>query len=94
MKPDYKDALVLALDRGIAEPTGKWSMFNGVALHGLEDEWKQVLSCEQGSRPEFLKLQQSGCSVVAKFEEDAECTGSIVLAGRNRKVNEANIIRA
>lgn len=94
MKPDYKDALVLALDRGIAEPKGKWSIFNAVALHGLEDEWKQVLCCEQGSRPEFLNLESSGCSVVAKFEDDVECTGAMVLADRNRKVNEANIIRA
>jgi len=26
MKPDYKDALLLELDRGIAEPIGDWHM--------------------------------------------------------------------
>ena len=94
MKPDYKDALVLALGRRIAEPNGSWCMFNAVAMHGLESDWKQVLCCEQGSRPEFLNLKRSGCSVVSEFEKDIGSTGSIVLAGRNRKVNEANIVRA
>ncbi len=94
MKPDYKDALILALDRGIAEPLGLWRMYNAMQLQDLEDGWKQVLKCEQALRPEFIKLDRAGCSVVPQFEDAEKSSGAIILLGRNRKVNEANIIRA
>ena len=94
MKPDYKDAFLLALDRGIAEPNGKWFMFNAVHLAGLEDNWKRVLHCEQGLRSEFLKLEASNIYTLAEFEEGSTCNNAIIFAGRNRKINEQNIIRA
>jgi 16S rRNA (guanine1207-N2)-methyltransferase len=94
MKPDFKDALILALDRGIAEPKGKWCMYGAVQLQGLEDDWKEVLTCEQSLRPEFLKIEKAGLSVSPSMQMDEKPSGAIILLGRNRKVNEANIIRA
>ncbi len=94
MKPDFKDALVLALSRGVAEPEGNWIMFNAVHLKGLENKWKNVFSCEQGLRPEFIRLENAGSSVVSRFEDKISCHNAMVLAGRNRRVNEANIVRA
>ena len=94
MKPDYKDALILALDRGIAEPQGEWRIYNAVQLQDLMDDWKQVLKCEQSLRPEFIKLERVGYSVAPQFETNENSSGAIILLGRNRKVNEANIIRA
>jgi 16S rRNA (guanine1207-N2)-methyltransferase len=94
MKPDFKDALILALDRGIAEPQGHWRMYGAMHLQDLDNEWKQVLKCEQSLRQEFIKLERGGYSVTPKFEDEEKPSGAIVLLGRNRKVNEANIIRA
>ena len=94
MKPDYKDALLLALDRGIATPEGVWHMHNAVQLQDLDTDWKQVLTCEQSLRPEVIKLESAGSVVVPEFKDEENPSGAIVLAGRNRKVNEDNIIRA
>lgn len=94
MKPDYKDALLLALDRGIAKPNGKWAMYNALHLQGLEPDWQAVLNCEQALRPEFIKLERGGYSVAPKFDDGEKSSGAIIFLGRNRKVNEANIIRA
>jgi 16S rRNA (guanine1207-N2)-methyltransferase len=94
MKPDYKDAFLLALERGIAEPAGKWCVYNAVRLSGLEETWKKVLECEQGLRPEFMNLEADGLSTVAGFEEANACNHAVIFAGRNRKINEQNIIRA
>lgn len=94
MKPDYKDALLLAFDRGIANPAGQWQMFNAQHLQGLGDEWRKVLVCEQSLRTEFLKIEKAGNSVTPKFEDAEKPSGAIILLGRNRKVNEANVIRA
>lgn len=94
MKPDFKDALTLALDRGIAEPSGKWCMYNAVQLQDLDNEWKEVLNCEQSLRSEFIKLERDGYSVIPKLDDGEKSSGAIILLGRNRKVNEANIIRA
>ena len=94
MKPDYKDALLLALDRGIAMPEGAWCMYNAINLQGLDTDWKQVLIFEQSLRPEVIKLESTGSAVVPEFKGKEKLSGAIVLAGRNRKVNENNIIRA
>ena len=94
MKPGFKEALLLALERGIAQPTKHWLMYNAVYMEGLADEWKNALICEQGFRSEFKSLEDAGNSVVANFEDKLSSNGAIVLAGRNRRVNEGNIVRA
>ena len=94
MKPDFKDALILAFDRGIAEPSGTWRMYNAVRLQDLDADWKQVLTCEQSLRSEVIKLEGAGSTVVPEFKDEEQSSGAIILLGRNRKVNEANIIRA
>jgi len=93
MKADCKDALVLALERGLAEPAGSWTFYNASPLPGIETEWKSAFDCEQHSRPEFLRLEQQGYAVKPQFVDEPN-DGAIVLLGRNRKLNEATIKRA
>ena len=94
MKRDFKDALLLAIERGIAEPTGDWRMFNACNLPIMNEVWIAGLECEQGFRGEFLKLQNSGSNVSPKLDLSDKHQGAIVVAGRNRRVNESNITRA
>jgi len=58
-------------------------------LQDLDNEWKEALSCEQSLRPEFIKLERDGYSVVPKFDDGEKSSGAIILLGRN-----PNIIRA
>lgn len=90
LKADCRDALVLALERGVAgEPqAGKWHFFNAHKLPGLDDDWKKALLCEQAFRPEFLALEKSGH--ICEF--DGNPTGNaLFLLGRSRKWNEHQI---
>jgi len=94
MRQDYRDALILATERGMAKPQGVCAMYNATALSGIGAGWSHVLQCEQGFRPEYLRLENSGNSVVPVFADDLNADQAIVLLGRNRKVNEANVARA
>lgn len=94
LKQDCRDALALALDRGIAgeQGDGPKRLHNASLLPDLGQEWKQVLHCQQGFRPEFLALEKSEYSVVKEFtsaDESSEC--DIFLLGRSRKWNEHQI---
>lgn len=93
MKADCKDALALALDRGIAEPDGHWAFYNASPLPDLDDDWKSILNCEQRLRPEYLRLEQQTYTVEPLLES-SNFKGAIVLLGRNRKLNEETIKRA
>jgi len=92
-KQDCKDALSLALDRGVAELAGRWAFYNASPLPNLDEVWKKAFQCEQHFRPAFLRLEQQGY-VVEPLLEDAACDGAIILLGRNRKLNEETIKRA
>ncbi|MEM9279693.1 MAG: class I SAM-dependent methyltransferase [Pseudomonadota bacterium] len=94
MKPDHRNALLVALEKGIAEPgnKGSWRFYNASAIPELSDEWKDALLCEQGFRPEFLKLQQQGYSVTHTLaNESGEPSGAIFFLGRSRRWNEFRI---
>ena len=90
---DCKDTLVLAVERGIAEPQGQWAFYNASPLPGIEDQWKACLICEQAFRPQYLALEKHDYPCVPQFESQ-QYDGAIVLLGRNRLVNEQTIIRA
>jgi len=94
MKADCKDALSLALTRGIVEHgEGAWAFYNASTLPELDDGWKKVLHCEQSFRSEYLNLEKHGLETFPKLEGKLS-DGAIVLLGRNRKLNEATIKRA
>ena len=94
MKQDFKDALVLALSRRDAPADGKWLTLNAEILPDIDPAWRDAMTCEQGFRPEFLKLEKNGYQTSPVIGKLIDCAGAIVLAGRNRKVNEYNVLRA
>ena len=57
------------------------------------DEWRGVLDCEQGNHHIFLQLEASGFSVVPQLDLK-NFDGALVLAGKHKRLNEANVIRA
>ncbi len=90
-KQDCRDALTLALERGVAgDPSdGQWRFYNASPLPGLSNDWKKVLLCEQGFRPEYLALEKQGYEKAPFFEGNGAPTqGAIFLLGRSRKWNE------
>jgi len=94
MKPDFKNTFLLRLDAEVPDQQDRWGIFNAAHLETLDGNWKRIFKCEQGSRPGFLKIEASGMAVTARFDDDSAFDHAVVLASRNRKVNEANIIRA
>ena len=97
MKSDYRNTLLLPFERGmIPPPSGdkKWLVLNAGPLPSNAEEFKAGLMCEQGFRPDFLALEQAGYDCVPQVDVSANFAGAMVLAGRVRQVNEANIARA
>jgi len=91
LKQDYRDALALALERGIAgEPNdGNRRFYNASPLPGLDDEWRRALLCQQGFRPEYLALEKQGYKTVPLVKDgQASTAGAWFLLGRSRKWNE------
>ena len=74
MKPDCRDALLFALDKGIAELEGpaSWLFYNAYPVPGLDENRKAALVCEQQFRPVYLNLKSEAYSVSSSFgpEED------------------------
>ena len=90
MKPDCRDALSLALERGIAgEPgNGLWRYYNASPLSGLSEDWKNSLVCAQEFRPSYLALKQNGYTTFDDMEEKLPSKGGMFLLGKDRKWNE------
>ncbi|MEM7215791.1 MAG: class I SAM-dependent methyltransferase [Pseudomonadota bacterium] len=94
MKPDHRHALQYALERGVAQPGSKdgWLFHNASPIPDLDEAWKQSVSCSQGFRPEYLRLQDQGYSVTPEFSSDEKrYSGALFLTGRNRRWNEHQI---
>ncbi|MGI9352804.1 MAG: class I SAM-dependent methyltransferase [Rhizobiaceae bacterium] len=97
MKPDSRDALTLALNRGIAKPEskGSWPFYNAAPLPHVDVDWKHALVCEQQFRPVYLVLKSEGYNVSQALGEiEGVNNGAILLLGRNRLWNQHQIIRA
>ncbi len=97
MKPDYRNTLLLPFERGLlAPPSGseRWLVLNARPLPADAHLLKPNLVCEQGFRPEFLALESAGYDCQPAVVPGNNYAGAMVLAGRVRQVNEANIARA
>ncbi len=97
MKPDYRNTLLLPFERGLlASPSGseRWLVLNARPLPADAHLLKPNLVCEQGFRPEFLALESAGYDCQPAVVPGNNYAGAMVLAGRVRQVNEANIARA
>lgn len=95
-KPDYLDALVLAIDRqlvSLGTIQNDTLLLNAIPLPKIDHELIGSFACEQGFRPTYLALEEAGYNV-APTVVPTTYTNAIVIAGRVRKVNETNISRA
>ncbi len=90
--------LTLPFAEGLLAPPNaarRFAFLNAGPLPGLETvDWKAALICEQRLRPDFLALRAVGYEPVAQLPADTEVEGCLVLLGKFRRLNEANIARA
>ncbi|MEL6751584.1 MAG: class I SAM-dependent methyltransferase [Pseudomonadota bacterium] len=84
---DYRNTVLLALP----QPPKRALMLNAAPLPG--DALRDVLTCEQGFRPDYLALDRAGYTVAPHVDEAGFDTAFVPLH-RARAVNEANIARA
>lgn len=95
-KQNYLDALVLAIDRqliDLGKDASETLLLNAIPLPQLDRELVASFACEQGFRPTFNELENSGYTV-EPIIDISSYNNAIVIAGRVRKVNEINICRA
>ena len=93
MKKNSIDALSLAFQRGFVTLADGVVMLNAQVIPDLTSEQTSSFVCEQGFRPAFNSLLSAGHNVEPVVER-SKAASTIVIAGRNRKVNEHNITRA
>jgi len=96
MKPDFRHSLLLAFESGrVRSPASgeAWAVLNARTLPGSFLD-KSGFVFEQGFRPEYLALQKAGWTVEPKLDPSHRFDNVIVMAGRVRAINEANIARA
>jgi 16S rRNA (guanine1207-N2)-methyltransferase len=73
-----------------------WAFLNATAPEApLPEALKSALACEQGTRPEFLRLEKAGFVVKPELEAEARHSqGCLVIAGKHRGENQQMIARA
>jgi 16S rRNA (guanine1207-N2)-methyltransferase len=60
-----------------------------VADRSLDSAWKEVLTCLQPQRPDFVALEREGFKAVPRLEGDESFDGGLLLLGKHRGRNEA-----
>lgn len=95
---DAVKTLLLPLEAGdLPQPDGNWAFLNGAAAPQLRDVFASAeLICEQAFRPDFLDLQASGFDAEPALSDAPadRFDGALVLLGKHRRLNEAEIARA
>lgn len=73
----------------------RWAFLNAAMPEApLPDALAAALACEQGFRPEFLKLEKAGFDVAPELVAVSGLAGCLVLAGKHRGENHTMIARA
>ncbi|MEO0327682.1 MAG: class I SAM-dependent methyltransferase [Pseudomonadota bacterium] len=93
MKKNALNAASLAIADWTERDWQRVCFLNAEPLPDLDSHLKEKLICEQGNRPSFLALEKLGYNAIPIIESEERFSASLVLAGRNRKVNEANLSR-
>ena len=96
MKQDFRHAFMLGIERELFKVDSgekQTAFFNASPLAQEYSDWKQQLICEQPFRPDYNALKEQGYETVPEIGE-ATFANAIVFTGRNRRLNEYNIIRA
>ena len=93
-KRDARHTLMLPFEQELLPFPGEGERYCYINAMAPEDgDWRGVLDCEQGNRRDFLQLKTAGFSVEPKLEPK-DFDGALVLAGKHKRLNEANVIRA
>ena len=93
-KRDARHTLMLPFEQELLPFPGEGERYCFINAGVPEDgDWRGVLDCEQGNRRTFLQLEASGYSVVPQLEAKS-FDGALVLAGKHKRLNETNVIRA
>lgn len=96
MVGDVRDTLMLPFCReDIAVPMGneRWCFLNAQPLPGDAPVRREMLMCEQGFRPDFNRLSNTGYSVQPLLDGTDSYTGALLLLDRSRRMNEQNFAR-
>ena len=94
---DRRDTLLLPFERGLLDAPVSERAFLFLNAEPLPDGGlREALVCEQGFRPAFLDLEKGGYAVQPHIETEtaAPYAGALILLGRSRRKNEADILRA
>lgn len=81
----------------LPQPEGAWAFLNAEAHPDLARAFSTAsLACEQPERPGFLDLRRAGKTVEPALADEpaGRFDGMIVLLGKHRRLNEAQIARA
>lgn len=93
-----EQALSHAIERSLVRlpQTGeRWAFLNALPIPGLPATIRELLGAEQGFRPVYLQLQRQGFAVEpVLLPRETAFDGSLVIAGRSRRFNERNLLRA
>ena len=71
----------------------RFLFFNAAAPPVSEQKWQDSLECVQGFRTDFLTLQRAGYRVTPE-RSAGQFSGALVLLGKHRDLNRANIYSA
>lgn len=93
---DRRDTLLLPFERGLLDAPVSERAFLFLNAEPLPDGGlREALVCEQGFRPAFQDLEKGGYTAQPHLEVKAatQHAGALILLGRSRRKNEADISR-
>lgn len=94
MKGDVRNTLTLPFEQGLLDlPASQGVFFNARPLQSSGIDWPKLLTCEQGHRGDYLSLERAGYQVAPTLKTDGFCC-AMVLCGKHKRLNEANLARA
>ncbi|CAA7622053.1 16S RNA G1207 methylase RsmC [Magnetospirillum sp. LM-5] len=85
-------ALLLPFDKGLLAIPQRAFLMRATADDALAGDWRDILVCEQGFKPEFDRLTAAGLKPVARL--DGSFPAGLVLLTKHKGENRANIARA
>ncbi|MEK1887065.1 MAG: class I SAM-dependent methyltransferase [Phyllobacterium sp.] len=72
----------------------RWLFLGAEANRDSEGAWRDILSCLQPFRPDFLDLEKAGFNAVPRLESSDVFDGALILIGKHRGRNEAWLAQA
>lgn len=85
-------ALLLPFDKELLPLPERAFLIRAVEDEALAGAWRQRLTCEQGFKPDFDRLQAAGLTPVQRL--DGQYPAGLVLLTKHKAENRANLARA